>query len=148
MLIDRFDKRIYGGKGRMKITTTKEFMRVIANHYEKCKAIYLDAMYGTGVFDERIVKLKGLPEDPVERQGVAIMYAVLAAPILESGETELEVDKDALQEVYKQFAALMTIEKFIAHGYLEWDKDKKDEDGFPAINVIVPPNEWDMNAAE
>ena len=129
----------------MKITTAKEFMQVIAKHYEKCKGIYLGAMYGTGVFDERIVKLKGLPEDPVDRQGVAIMYAVLAAPILESGETELEVDKDALREVYKQFAFLMTIEKFIAHGYLEWDKDKKDEDGFPAINVIVPPNEWDMS---
>ena len=132
----------------MKITTTKEFMQVIAKHYEKCKGIYLDAMYGTGVFDERIVKLKGLPEDPVDRQGVAIMYAVLAAPILESGETELEVDKDALQEVYKQFAFLMTIEKFIARGYMEWDKDKKDEDGFPAINVIVPPDQWDMNVAE
>ena len=132
----------------MKITTTKEFMKVIANHYEKCKAIYLDAMYGTGVFDERIVKLKGLPEDPVERQGVAIMYAVLAAPILESGETELEVDKDALQEVFEEFTKLMTIEKLIARGYMEWDKDKKDEDGFPAINVIVPPDEWDINEAE
>ena len=132
----------------MKITTAKEFMRVIANHYEKCKAICLDAMSGSGMFDKRIVTLKGLPEDPVDRQGVAIMYAVLAAPILESGETELEVDKDALQEVYKQFAFLMTIEKFIAHGYLEWDKDKKDEDGFPAINVIVPPDEWDMSEAE
>ena len=132
----------------MKITTTKEFMKVIANHYEKCKRIYLGAMSGIDMFDRRIVKLKGLPEDPVERQGVAIMYAVLAAPILESGETELEVDKDALREVYKRFAALMAIEKFIAHGYLEWDKDKKDEDGFPAINVIVPPDQWDMNAAE
>ena len=132
----------------MKITTTKEFIKVIANHYEKCKGIYLGAMSGSGMFDRRIVTLKGLPEDPVDRQGVAIMYAVLAAPILESGETELEVDKDALQEVYKQFAFLMTIEKFIAHGYLEWDKDKKDEDGFPAINVIVPPDEWDMNVAE
>ena len=132
----------------MKITTAKEFMKVIANHYEKCRTIYWDAMYGTGVFDERIVKLKGLPEDPVDRQGVVIMYAVLAAPILESGETELEVDKDALQEVYKQFAYLMAIEKFIARGYMEWDKDKKDEDGFPAINVIVPPDEWDMNVAE
>ena len=129
----------------MKITTTKEFMKVIANHYEKCKAIYLDAMYGTGVFDERIVTLKGLPEDPIDRQGVAIMYAVLAAPILESGEAELEVDKDVLQEVHEQFAFLMTIEKFIARGYLEWDKDKIDEDGFPAINVIVPPDEWDMS---
>ena len=132
----------------MKITTAKEFMRVIANHYEKCKAIYLGAMSGSGMFDRRIVTLKGLPEDPVERQGVAIMYAVLAAPILESGEAELEVDKDALHEVYKQFAFLMTTEKFIAHGYLEWDKDKKDENGFPAIKVIVPPDKWDMNAAE
>ena len=24
----------------------------------------------------------------------------------------------------------------------------KDEDGFPAINVIVPPDEWNMNEAE
>ena len=132
----------------MKITTAKEFMKVIANHYEKCRTIYWDAMSGSGMFDRRIVTLKGLPEDPVERQGVAIMYAVLAAPILESGETELEVDKDALQEVYKQFAYLMAIEKFIARGYLKWDKDKKDEDGFPAINVIVPIDEWDMNEAE
>ena len=132
----------------MKITTTKEFMKGIANHYEKCKVIYLGAMSGSGMFDRRIVTLKGLPEDPVDRQGVAIMYAVLAAPILESGEAELEVDKDALHEVYKQFAFLMTIEKFIAHGYLEWDKDKIDEDGFPAIKVIVPPDKWDMNEAE
>ena len=132
----------------MKITTAKEFMKVIAKHYEKCKAIYLDAMYGTGVFDARIVKLKGLPEDPVERQSVAIMLAVLTAPVFESGETELEVDKDALQEVYEEFAHLMAIEKFIARGYMEWDKDKKDEDGFPLINVIVPPDQWDMNEAE
>ena len=129
----------------MKITTTKEFMKVIANHYEKCKGIYLGAMYGTGVFDERIVKLKGLPEDPVERQGVATVFAIFAAPVLESGETELEVDKDALQEVFEEFTKLMTIEKLIARGYLEWDKYKKDEDGFPLINVIVPPDEWDMN---
>ena len=132
----------------MKITTTKEFMKVIANHYEKCKGIYLGAMSGSGMFDRRIVTLKGLPEDPIDRQGVAIMYAVLAAPILESGEPELEVDKDALQEVYKQFAYLMVIEKFIARGYMEWDKDKIDEDGFPAIKVIVPPDQWDMNEAE
>ena len=129
----------------MKITTAKEFMKVIANHYEKCKAIYLDAMYGTGVFDRRIVKLEGLPEDPVERQGVATVFAIFAAPVLESGETELEVDKDALQEVFEEFTKLMTIEKFIARGYMEWDKDKIDEDGFPAINVIVPPDEWDMS---
>ena len=132
----------------MKITTAKEFMKVIAKHYEECRTIYWDAMSGSGMFDKRIVTLKGLPEDPVERQGVAIMYAVLAAPILESGETELEVDKDALQEVHKRFATLMAIEKLIARGYMEWDKDKKDEDGFPAINVIVPPDEWDMNVAE
>ena len=129
----------------MKITTAKEFMKVIANHYEKCKAIYLDAMYGTGVFDERIVTLKGLPEDPEERQRVAITLAIVAAPVFESGEAELEVNIDAFLEVREQFAFLMTIEKFIARGYLEWDKDKKDEDGFPAINVIVPIDEWDMN---
>ena len=40
-LIDRFDKKIDGGKGKMKITTAKEFMKVIAKHYEKCKEIYL-----------------------------------------------------------------------------------------------------------
>ena len=131
----------------MKITTTKEFMQVIAKHYEKCKGIYLRTKYGIPfeLIDESTITLKGLPEDPVEREGVAIMLAILAAPVFESGETELEVDKDALQEVYKQFAFLMTIEKFIAHGYLEWDKDKKDEDGFPAINVIVPPDKWDMS---
>ena len=132
----------------MKITTAKEFMQVIAKHYEKCKAIYLDAMYGTGVFDERIVKLKGLPEDPEERQSVAIMLAIVTAPVFESGEPELEVNIDALLEVREQFAFLMTIEELIARGYMEWDKDKKDEDGFPAIKVIVPPDEWDMNVAE
>lgn len=132
----------------MKITTAKEFMQVIAKHYEKCKAIYLDAMYGTGAFDERIVTLKGLPEDPEERQRVAITLAIVAAPVFESGEAELEVNIDVFLEVREQFAFLMTIEKFIARGYLEWDKDKKDEDGFPAINVIVPIDEWDMNEAE
>ena len=131
----------------MKITTTKEFMQVIAKHYEKCKGIYLRTKYGIPfeLIDESTITLKGLPEDPVEREGVAIMLTILAAPVFESGETELEVDKDVLQEVHERFAALMAIEKFIAHGYLEWDKDKKDEDGFPAINVIVPPDEWDMS---
>ena len=132
----------------MKITTAKEFMKMIANHYEKCKAIYLDAMYGTGVFDERIVKLKGLPEDPVERQGVAIMHAIFAALTFESEENEHTVATDILPEVYEKFGIMMAIEKFVSRGYMEWDKDKIDEDGFPAINVIVPPDEWDMNAAE
>ena len=132
----------------MKITTTKEFMQVIAKHYEKCRAIYWDVMHGVLLIDGRFGKLKGLPEDEAERQSVAIMLAILAAPVLESGEAELEVNIDALQEVREQFAFLMTIEKFIAHGYLEWDKERKDEDGFPAINVIVPPDEWDMNEAE
>ena len=132
----------------MKITTAKEFMQVIAKHYEKCRAIYWDVMHGVLLIDGRFGKLKGLPEDEAERQSVAIMLAILAAPVLESGEAELEVNIDALQEVREQFAFLMTIEKFIAHGYLEWDKERKDEDGFPAINVIVPPDEWDMNEAE
>ena len=146
-LIDRFDKKIDGGKGRMKITTTKEFMQVIAKHYEKCKGIYLHAMYNIPfkLIDGETLTLKGLPEDPVERQGVAIMNAIWAAPVLESGETELEVDMDVLQKVYEQFVYLMATEKFIARGYVEWDKDKKDEDGFPAIKIIVPPDKWDMN---
>ena len=132
----------------MKITTTKEFMQVIAKHYEKCRAIYWDAMHGICVFDGRIGKLEGLPEDLEERQRVAIMLAIVTAPVFESGEPELEVNIDALPEVYEKFRMMMSIEKFIARGYLEWDKDKKDEDGFPAINVIVPPDEWDMNEAE
>ena len=134
----------------MKITTAKEFMQVIAKHYEKCKGIYLHTMYNIPFepIDGETLTLKGLPEDPVERQSVAIMLAVLTAPVFESGETELEVDIDALQEVRERFAVLMAIEKFIARGYMEWDKEKKDEDGFPAINVIVPPDEWDMNEVE
>ena len=134
----------------MKITTTKEFMQVIAKHYEECKEIYLHTMYNIPLklIDGGTARLYGLPEDPEERQGVAITTAIFAAPVFESGEPELEVDKDVLQEVYEEFAHLMAIENFIAHEYLEWDKDKKDEDGFPAINVIVPPDEWDMNAAE
>ena len=129
----------------MKITTAKEFMQVIANHYEKCKAIYWDVMHGVLLIDGRFGKLEGLPEDPEERQSVAITTAIVAAPVFESGEAELEVNIDALLEVRAQFAFLMTIEKLIARGYLEWDKEKIDEDGFPAINVIAPPDEWDMN---
>ena len=142
----------------MKITTTKEFMKVIANHYEKCKAIYVGAMSGIPfelfdgipfkLIDGSTIMLKGLPEDPVERQGVATVLAIFAAPVFEGGETELEVNMDVLQEVYEEFSHLMAIEKLIARGYMEWDKDKKDEDGFPLINVIVPPDQWDMNAAE
>ena len=129
----------------MKITTTKEFMQVIAKHYEKCRAIYWDVMHGVLLIDGRFGKLKGLPEDEAERQSVAIMLAILTAPVFEGGETELEVNINVLQEVYEEFAHLMAIEKLIARGYMEWYKDKKDEDGFPAINVIVPPDEWDMS---
>ena len=134
----------------MKITTTKEFMQVIAKHYEKCKGIYLHTMYNIPFepIDGETLMLKGLPEVPEERQRVAIMLAIVTAPVFESGEPELEVNIDALQEVQERFAVLMAIEEFIARGYMEWDKDKIDEDGFPAINVIVPPDEWDMNAAE
>ena len=134
----------------MKITTTKEFMQVIAKHYEKCKGIYLRTKYGIPfeLIDESTITLKGLPEDPVEREGVAIMHAIFAALTLESGEQEHTVVKDILPEVYEKFGIMMAIEKFVSRGYMEWDKDKKDEDGFPAINVIVPPDEWDMNEAE
>ena len=134
----------------MKIITTKEFMQVIAKHYEECKGVYLHTMYNIPfeLIDGETLTLKDLPEDPVERQRVAIMLAILTAPVFESGETELEVNINVLQEVYEEFAHLMAIEKFIARGYMEWDKDKIDEDGFPAINVIVPPDQWDMNEAE
>ena len=131
----------------MKITTTKEFMQVIAKHYEKCKGIYLHTMHGIPfkLIDGSTITLKGLSEDPVERQGVATVLAILTAPVFEGGETELEVNINVLQEVYEEFVHLMAIEKLIARGYMEWDKDKKDEDGFPAIKVIVPPDEWDMS---
>ena len=131
----------------MKITTTKEFMQVIAKHYEKCKEIYLHTMYNIPfkLIDGGTARLYGLPEDPEERQGVAIMRAIFAALTFESGEQEHTVVKDILPEVYEKFGIMMAIEKFVSRGYMEWDKDKKDEDGFPAINVIVPPDEWDMN---
>ena len=131
----------------MKITTTKEFMQVIAKHYEECKGVYLHTMYNIPfeLIDGETLKLKGLPEDPVERQSVATMLAVLTAPVFENGEAELKVNIDVLQEVYEEFVHLMAIEKLIARGYMEWDKDKIDEDGFPLINVVVPPDEWDMN---
>ena len=134
----------------MKITTTKEFMQVIAKHYEKCKGIYLHTMHGIPfkLIDGSTITLKGLPEDPVERQGVATVLAILTAPVFEGGETELEVNINVLQEVYEEFVHLMAIEKLIARGYMKWDKDKIDEEGFPAINVIVPPDEWNMNEAE
>ena len=134
----------------MKITTAKEFMKVIAKHYETCKGIYLYTMYNIPckLFDGDTARLEGLPEDPEKRQRVATMLAIVTAPVFESGEPELEVNIDALQEVQERFAVLMAIEEFIARGYLEWDKEKKDEYGFPAVKVIVPPDEWDMNAAE
>ena len=134
----------------MKITTAKEFMQVIAKHYEKCKGIYLHTMYNIPfkLIDGGTARLEGLPEDPEERQGVAIMHAIFAALAFESGNEENTVVEDILPEVYVKFRMMMAIEKFIARGYMEWNKDKMDEDGFPAINVIVPPDEWDMNAAE
>ena len=129
----------------MTVTTAKEFMQVIAKHYEKCRAVYWDVMHGIILIGERFVKLEGLPEDPEERQSVAIMHAIFAALAFESGNEENTVVEDILPEVYEKFRMMMAIEKLIARGYMEWDKDKKDEDGFPAIKIIVPPNEWDMS---
>lgn len=131
----------------MKITTAKEFMQVIAKHYEKCKEIYLHTMYNIPfkLIDGGTARLYGLPEDPEERQYVAIMHAIFAALAFESGEQEHTVVEDILPEVYEKFRIMMSIEKFVSRGYMEWDKDKKDEYGFPAINVIVPPDEWGMN---
>ena len=131
----------------MTVTTAKEFMQVIAKHYEKCKEIYLHTMHNIPfkLIDGGTARLYGLPEDADERQGVAIMHAIFAALTVESGEQEHTVVKDILPEVYAKFGIMMAIEKLIARGYMEWDKDKIDEDGFPAINVIVPPDQWDMN---
>ena len=131
----------------MKIATAKEFMQVIAKHYEKCKGIYLHTMYNIpfNLIDGETLTIKGLPEDPEERQGVAIMHAIFAAIAFESRNEQNTVAKDILPEVYEKFRIMMSIEKFVSRGYLEWNKDKKDEDGFPAINVIVPPDQWDMS---
>ena len=48
----------------MKITTTKEFMQVIAKHYEKCKGIYLHTMYNIPLklIDGGTARLYGLPK--------------------------------------------------------------------------------------
>ena len=131
----------------MKITTAKEFMQVIAKHYEECKEIYLYTMYNIPceLIDGSTSWIEGLPEDADKRQCIAIMHAIVAALTVESGEQEHTVATDILPEVYEKFGVMMAIEELIARGYMEWDKDKKDEDGFPAVKVIVPPNEWDMS---
>ena len=131
----------------MTVTTAKEFMQVIAKHYEKCKGIYLHTMYNIPfkLIDGGTATLKGLPEDAEERQGVAIMHARFAALAFETGKQEHIVVEDILPEVCEKFKIMMSIEKFVARGYMEWDKTQKDEDGFPAIKIIVPPNEWDMS---
>lgn len=131
----------------MTVTTAKELMRVIAKHYEKCKGIYLHTMYNIPfkLIDGGTATLKGLPEDEEERKGVAIMHAIFAAIAFESGNEENTVVEDILPEVYEKFRMMMAIEKFVARGYMELDKTQKDEDGFPAIKIIVPPNEWDMS---
>ena len=121
----------------------------LCRHIDKsCKLAenIADDLISNGVTVQKWVSVKDrLPEDPEERQGVAIMHAIFAALTLESGEQEHTVVKDILPEVYEKFGIMMAIEEFIARGYMEWDKEKKDEDGFPAINVIVPPDQWDMN---
>ena len=131
----------------MTVTTAKQFMKMIAKHYEKFKGIYLHTMYNIPfkLIDGGTATLKGLPEDEEERQGVAIMHAIFAAIAFESGNEENTIVEDILPEVYEKFRMMMAIEKFVARGYMEWDKDKTDEDGFPAIKIIVPPNEWDMS---
>ena len=131
----------------MTVTTAKEFMRVIAKHYEKCKGIYLHTMYNIPfkLIDGGTATLKGLPEDPEEREGVAIMHAIFAAIAFESGNEENTVVEDILPEVYEKFRMMMAIEKFVSRGYMEWDKTQKDEDGFTAIRIIVTRNEWTMS---
>ena len=131
----------------MTVTTAKELMQVIAKHYETCKEIYLHTMYNIPLklIDGGTATLEGLPEDADKRQCIAIMHAIVAALTVESGEQEHTVATDILPEVYEKFRIMMSIEKFVSRGYMEWDKDKKDEDGFPAVKVIVPPDEWDMS---
>ena len=128
-------------------TTAKEHMQVIAKHYEKCKGIYLHTMYNIPfkLIDGGTATLEGLPKDAEERQGAAIMHAIFASIVFESGNQENTVAEDILPEVYEKFRMMMAIEKFVARGYMEWDKTQKDEDGFPAIKIILPPNEWDMS---
>ena len=131
----------------MTVTTAKELMQVIAKHYEKCKGIYLHTMYNIPfkLIDGGTETLEGLPKDAEERQGAAIMHAIFASIVFESGNQENTVAEDILPEVYEKFRMMMAIEKFVSRGYMEWDKTQKDEDGFPAIKIIVPPDEWDMN---
>ena len=131
----------------MTVTTAKELMQVIAKHYEKCKGIYLHTMYNIPfkLIDGGTETLEGLPKDAEERQGAAIMHAIFASLVFESGNQENTVAEDILPEVYEKFRMMMAIEKFVSRGYMEWDKTQKDEDGFPAIKIIVPPDEWDMN---
>ena len=48
---------------------------MIANHYEKCKAIYLGAMSGSGMFDRRIVT-SSEAEKRLSRKSVGIKLEV------------------------------------------------------------------------
>ena len=128
----------------MTVTTAKEFLQVIAKHYEKCKGLYVHIMYDLPfkLIDGRNARWEGLPEDEKERQDVAIMYATFAALVYETGEQEQIVPTDIYPEVYEIFKIMMSFEKFVALGYMEWDKTQKDEYGFPVAKIIVPPDEW------
>ena len=129
----------------MTITTPKELMRVIAKNYEKCKWLYLNIMHNIPFMpiDGVTARLKGLLEDAEKRRDVAITNAIFAAPIFETGEHDHFIAENAFVEAFQKFETMMCLEEFVARGYLEWDKDIKDEDGFPAVKIIVPPNEWD-----
>lgn len=129
----------------MTVTTAKEFLQLIAKHYEKCKGLYVHIMYDLPfkLIDGRTARWEGLPEDADERQNVAIFNAIYAALVCETGELEHRIAKDILPEVYERFKIIMSLEKFVALGYIEWDKTQKDEYGFPAFKIIVPPDEWD-----
>lgn len=129
----------------MTVTTAKEFLQLIAKHYETCKGSYLLIMHNLPIelIDGRTAILKGVPEDEKERQDVAIMNATFAALVCETGEQEQIVPTDIYQEVYEIFKIMMSFEKFVALGYMEWDKTQKDEYGFPVAKIIVPPDKWD-----
>jgi hypothetical protein len=130
----------------MAITETKQLMQMIMKHYEKCKGIYISTLYDVPfqLKDGGTAHIEGLPDDLEDRQGAAAMMAVLAAPVIETGKEQVEIAEDVLIEVYEKFKVMMSMEKLVERGYMEWDTSKTDEHGFPAIKIIIPPEKWNI----
>ena len=130
----------------MAITETKQLMQMIMKHYEKCKGIYIGTLYDVPFHlkDGSTAHIEGLPDDLEDRQGAAAMMAVLAAPVIETGKEEVAIAEDVLIEVYEKFKVMMSMEKLVERGYMEWDVSKTYEHGFPAIKIIIPPENWNI----